>query len=58
MSDLYGRSVLPGWTVEQRAKAVRAVASRAVDANECRRLLDMLGLDAQESGLSSVERAS
>lgn len=49
MSDIYDRSVLPGWTVEQRAKAVWAVASRAVSAEDCARLLAQLGLDPSEA---------
>lgn len=34
---------------EQRARAVRAVASRARDADELAELLSMLGLDAAEA---------
>ncbi len=33
---------------EQRARAIHAVASAAVDAEECAMLLDMLGLRPQE----------
>jgi hypothetical protein len=35
-------------TADQRRRAVRAVASAASDADECARLLDMLGLSADE----------
>jgi hypothetical protein len=35
-------------TTAQRRKAVIAVASAAGDAGECARLLDMLGLSAEE----------
>lgn len=35
-----------GNTAQERAAATRTVASVAVDAAECARLLDMLGLDA------------
>lgn len=38
---------------EHRRKAVRALASEAVDADELRRFLDMLGLDPDE-GKSKV----
>ncbi|MGH3757917.1 hypothetical protein [Actinophytocola sp.] len=31
--------------LEQQVRAVRAVASAAKDVNDCRRLLDMLGLN-------------
>ncbi len=33
-------------SAEDRARAVRVVASAARDANDCRQLLDMLGLPA------------
>lgn len=32
----------------QRARAVRVVASTAANADECREVLDMLGLDPRE----------
>lgn len=32
----------------QRARAVRVVASAAANADECREVLDMLGLDPRE----------
>lgn len=32
----------------QNSKAVRTVADHAIDAEDCRRLLAMLGLDAEE----------
>ena len=35
-------------TADQRRRAVLAVASAANDAGECARLLDMLGLGADE----------
>lgn len=38
---------------EQRARAVRAVAAVAVDASDCRMLLDALGLDPRE-GLTDI----
>jgi hypothetical protein len=33
----------------QRARAVRVVASAAANADECREVLDMLGLDPRET---------
>lgn len=36
-------------TADQRRRAVLAVASAATDAAECTRLLDMLGLQADEA---------
>jgi hypothetical protein len=39
-------------TEDQRRRAVRAVASAAGDADECARLLDMLGLRADEGVLN------
>ena len=44
---------------EHRARAVRAVASVAADADECRALLDILGLSAGEGvpdGLTEMTR--
>ena len=38
-------------TADQRRRAVLAVASAASDAGECTRLLDMLGLGAEEGVL-------
>lgn len=35
-------------SADQRRRAVTAVASAARDADDCARLLDMLGLDATE----------
>ncbi|MFD9739663.1 hypothetical protein [Umezawaea sp. NPDC059074] len=40
---------------EERARAVRVVASAAIDADECQEMLGMLGLDPRD-GLS-VPRA-
>lgn len=54
----YGVGAATRIEVEKRRRAVRAVAAGAVDAVDCARLLDMLGLDAQESVASSAERAS
>ncbi|WP_091615680.1 hypothetical protein [Amycolatopsis saalfeldensis] len=34
-----------GLTPEQRRRCVRTVASRSTDAEDCARLLDVLGLD-------------
>jgi hypothetical protein len=36
-------------TADQRRRAVLAVASAAQDATECTRMLDMLGLRAEEA---------
>jgi hypothetical protein len=36
-------------TAEQRRRAVIAVASAASDADECAKILDMLGLDVDEA---------
>jgi hypothetical protein len=36
-------------SADQRRRAVIAVASAAGDADECARLLDMLGLSAEEA---------
>jgi hypothetical protein len=36
-------------TAEQRVRATRAVAATAVDAADCRLLLDILGLSAREA---------
>jgi hypothetical protein len=38
-----------GLSAEQRRRAVLAVAAGAGDAEECTRLLDMLGLSADEA---------
>lgn len=45
-------------SMEQRRRAVRAVAALCRDAADCARLLDQLGLDAQEGVGSARERAS
>lgn len=47
MSEMVDRILGLDLDVEHRANAVRAVASAARDAGECRRLLDMLGLSAR-----------
>ena len=43
-----------GNEADDRAKAVRAVASLSVDAEECSRVLDMLGLEAAEGKENEV----
>lgn len=53
-----GQGVVRPVTPVQRARAVRVVAAAAVDADECRDLLEALGLDAQEGVSSPEERAS
>jgi hypothetical protein len=35
----------------QRARAVRVIASTAADVDECREMLEMLGLDPREARL-------
>ncbi len=40
--------------LEQRRQAMRVVASASVDADECRLLLDMLGLKPEQSALAGA----
>jgi hypothetical protein len=48
--DRFGRQVADAalWETAQNHRAARTVASRAVDAQDCQSLLDMLGLSASE----------
>lgn len=44
-------------TPEQRRRARRFVASRALDANDCRELLEALGLDGDETRSDAYDTA-
>jgi hypothetical protein len=48
--DRFGRQLADTalWQTAQNHRAARTVASRAVDAQDCQALLDMLGLSAGE----------
>ena len=48
--DRFGRQAAERtlWQTAQNHRATRTVASRAVDAQDCQSLLDMLGLSATE----------
>lgn len=51
----HGNGAAAGCTPEQRRRAVRAVAAGALDAVDCVRLLDQLGLDPSEAKEGSNE---